>query len=217
MMRQFAALLPVVVLLALPGGAQTPPRGDGLYATLATNHGAITVQLYENDAPATVRNFLGLSLGGIRWTDPKTKRRVTRPLYPGTIFHRVIPGFMIQGGDPTGTGDGETAFIPDEWPAQYKFDAPGRLAMAHSGPGTSSCQFFITDGPAPHLNGQFGVFGQVVAGQEVVAKIARVPRNGQNRPDSPVTIQTVTVERWAGGKATPVKKLPPAPKAAKKK
>ncbi|MCL4793588.1 MAG: peptidylprolyl isomerase [Bryobacteraceae bacterium] len=199
------------VLLALPLAAQTP-RPDGLYATLATSEGPITVQLYENDAPATVRNFLGLALGGVRWTDPKTKRASTRPLYPGTIFHRVIPGFMIQGGDPTGTGEGETAYIPDEWPAQYKFDAPGRLAMAHSGPGTSSCQFFITDGPGTHLDGKFGVFGQVVDGQDVVARIARVPRNGENRPNSPVTLQSVTVERWAGGKAVPVKKLPPAPR-----
>lgn len=206
-MRLAAAL----VLLALPLSAQTP-RPDGLYATLVTSQGSITMQLYENDAPATVRNFVGLAIGGIRWTHPKTKRASTKPLYPGTIFHRVIPGFMIQGGDPTGTGEGETAFIPDEWPPQHKFDAPGRLAMAHSGPGTSSCQFFITDGPAAHLDGKFGVFGQVVEGQDVVARIARVPRNGENKPDSPVTIQSVTVERWTGGKAVPVKKLPPAPK-----
>lgn len=205
-------LAPVFLLAAASIGAQSP-RPDGLYATIQTTQGAITVRLYENDAPATVRNFLGLALGGIRWTDPKTKRATTRPLYPGTIFHRVIPGFIIQGGDPTGTGEGETAYIPDEWPPAYQFDAPGRLAMAHSGPGTSSCQFFITDGPATHLNGKFGVFGQVVEGQDVVARIARVPRNDDNRPNEPVTIQTVTVERWSGGKAEPVKKLPPAPKS----
>lgn len=203
-------LLPALLLAAASLCAQAP-RPDGLYATLQTTQGAITVRLYEDDAPATVRNFLGLALGGLRWTDPKTRRATTKPLYPGTIFHRVIPGFMIQGGDPAGTGEGETARIPDEWSPAHQFDAPGRLAMAHSGPGTSSCQFFITDGPAAHLNGKFGVFGQVVEGQDVVARIARVPRDGENRPNEPVAIQAVTAERWSAGKATPVKKLPPAP------
>lgn len=204
-------LVPALLLAAASLSAQSP-RPDGLYATIQTTQGAITFRLYEDVAPATVRNFIGLSLGGIRWNDPKTKRATTRPLYPGTIFHRVIPGFIIQAGDPTGTGEGETAHIPDEWSPGHQFDAPGRLAMAHSGPGTSSCQFFITDGPATHLNGKFGVFGQVVEGQEVVGRIARVPRNADNRPNEPVTIQTVTVERWSAGKAAPVKKLPPAPK-----
>lgn len=203
-----------VLLLAAAALAAQTPRPDGLYATIQTTQGAITVQLYEADAPATVRNFLGLALGGIRWTDPKTKRATTRPLYPGTTFHRVIPGFMIQGGDPTGTGEGETAYITDEKPPAYKFDGPGRLSMAHSGPGTASCQFFITDAPAPHLDqlGTFGIFGQVVEGQDVVSRIARVPRNADNRPNEPVIIQAITVERWTAGKAAPVKKLPPAPK-----
>lgn len=207
-----------MALAALPLAGQTP-RPDGLYAVIETTQGAITVQLYENDAPATVRNFVGLAIGGIRWTDPRTKRASTKPLYPGTTFHRVIPGFMIQGGDPLGTGEGETAFIPDEKPAQYKFDGAGRVSMAHSGPGTASCQFFITDAAAPHLDqlGTFGIFGQVVEGQDVVARIARVPRDGENKPATPVVMQAVKVERWTGGKATPVKKLPPAPKAAKKK
>jgi len=209
MMRDLVA----VALMVVPLAAQAP-RADGLYATIQTSLGNITVRLYENDAPATVRNFLGLALGGVRWTDPKTKKATTRPLYPGTIFHRVIPGFMIQGGDPLGTGEGETAYIPDEKPAAHKFDGPGRLSMAHSGPGTASCQFFITDGPAEHLDklGTFGIFGQVVDGQEVVAKIARVPADLDNKPREPVVIQAVAVERWTGGKAAPVKKLPPAPR-----
>jgi peptidyl-prolyl cis-trans isomerase A (cyclophilin A) len=215
MMRRFAAFLLPALALALI--SQTPPRPDGLYATIQTTLGNITVQLYEDDAPATVRNFLGLALGGVRWTDPKTKKPTTRPLYPGTIFHRVIPGFMIQGGDPLGTGEGETSYIPDEKPAAYKFDGPGRLSMAHSGPGTASCQFFITDAAAPHLDssGEFGIFGQVVDGQDVVANIARVPTGAGNKPLESVTIQAVTVERWAAGTATPIKKLPPAPRKGK--
>ena len=118
-----------------------------------------------------------------------------RPLYNGLTFHRVIPGFMIQGGDPLGVGTGGTDVIPDEFSPSLTFDKPGRLAMANAGPNTGSCQFFITEVPTPHLNGLHTIFGQVVEGQDVVDKIARTPRGGNDRPATPVRIVRLTVRR----------------------
>jgi cyclophilin family peptidyl-prolyl cis-trans isomerase len=170
-MRIFLSAL-CVSLLGLAVGAQTPaapsqakaaakkapakkaapavpktPRPDGLYTNISTSVGDITLKLYEEQAPVTVKNFLGLATGRKSWIDPKTQQRVSRPLYNGLTFHRVIPGFMIQGGDPTGTGMGGTDVIKDEFVPTLKFDQPGRLAMANAGPHTGSCQFFITEGP----------------------------------------------------------------------
>ena len=174
-------------LLAFLAGAfaQTPPaaapaappaREPGLYATIKTSMGDITVKFYEKEAPITVRNFVGLASGAKAWKDPKTGQMVKRPLYNGTIFHRVIPGFMIQGGDPLGTGMGDGGFtIPDEFSPNLKFDVPGRLAMANIGqPHTGGSQFFITVVPTPHLNGKHTIFGQVIEGQDVVTKIVQV-------------------------------------------
>jgi len=200
---------------AAPAVPKTP-RPDGLYTTLSTSVGDITLILYEQQAPVTVQNFLGLATGRKSWMDPKTRVRVHRPLYNGLTFHRVIPGFMIQGGDPTGTGRGETETIKDEFDPALGFDQPGRLAMANTGqPHTGSCQFFITDsGPRlpTHLNGKHTIFGQVVEHQDVVARIARVPRDSNNdKPDVPVVIKKVTFERWKDGKEVPV--FPPAAQA----
>jgi peptidyl-prolyl cis-trans isomerase A (cyclophilin A) len=193
-------------LLALLAGAfaQTPPaapaaapaRKPGLYATINTTQGAITVRFFEKEAPITVKNFVGLARGTKAWRDPKTGQMVKRPLYPGTIFHRVIPNFMIQGGDPTGTGMGDPGFtIPDEFSADLKFDVPGRLAMANVGkPHTGGCQFFITEVPTPHLNGLHTIFGQVVEGQDIVTKIAHVPAV-QNKPRVPVRITSIVFKR----------------------
>jgi peptidyl-prolyl cis-trans isomerase A (cyclophilin A) len=178
----------------------TPARENGLYATIVTSMGSITVRLYEKESPITVKNFMDLSLGRKLWTDPKTGQRTKRPLYPGTIFHRVIPGFMIQGGDPTGTGMGGTDTIPDEFNPALSFDSPGKLAMANAGPGTGSCQFFITEVPTPHLDGRHTIFGQVVEGQDVVGQIVRVPRNEENnRPNTPVKIIRITFQRVGPG------------------
>jgi peptidyl-prolyl cis-trans isomerase A (cyclophilin A) len=206
-------------LLALVAGtfAQTPPaatpttppaREPGLYATIKTTMGDITVKFYEKEAPITVRNFVGLARGTKEWKDPKTGQMVKRPLYTGTIFHRVIPGFMIQGGDPLGTGMGDPGFtIPDEFVPSLKFDVPGRLAMANIGqPHTGGSQFFITDVPTQHLNGKHTIFGQVIEGQDVVHKIISVPTRSE-KPLTPVKIVSIVIKREGP---------PPAPAAAKK-
>jgi len=158
-----------------------------------------------------VRNFIALSRGGSKaWTDPKTGQKTTRALYTGTIFHRVIPGFMIQGGDPLGTGmgDGGMTPIPDEFHPSLKFDKPGRLAMANSGPRTGTCQFFITEAPTPHLDGKHTIFGQVVEGQDIVTKIANTPKDGNDKPRTPVRIVSIRITREG---------LPPAAAPAMKK
>ena len=210
-------------LLAVVAGAfaQTPPaaapdaapaREPGLYATINTSMGAITVKFFEKEAPITVKNFVALTRGTKAWKDPKTGQMVTRPLYAGTIFHRVIPGFMIQGGDPAGNGMGDPGFtIPDEFVPSLKFDVPGRLAMANTGaPHTGACQFFITVVPTPHLNGKHTIFGQVIEGQDVVNKIVNVPKNA-DKPLTPVKIVSIAIKR-EGPPPTPAAK-----KAAPKK
>ena len=174
----------------------TPPREAGLYARFETTLGNITVRLYETETPVTVRNFVNLAQGKKAWIDPKTGAKVSRPFYDGIAFHRVIPGFMIQVGDPTGRGDYDPGFvIPDEFNPALRFDRPGRLGMANAGPKTGGCQFFITEVPTPHLNGQHTIFGQVVEGQELVQKIGGVPRNAENKPRTPVRITRVVIER----------------------
>jgi len=180
-----------------PPAAAPPAREPGLYATLNTSMGAITVKLFEKETPITVHNFVALSRGTKAWKDPKTGQMVKRPLYPGTIFHRVIPGFMIQGGDPLGNGMGDPGFtIPDEFRPDLKFDVPGRLAMANTGePHTGGCQFFITEVPTEYLNGKHTIFGQVVEGQELVGKIARVPRDRNDKPLHPVRIISIVFHR----------------------
>jgi peptidyl-prolyl cis-trans isomerase A (cyclophilin A) len=210
-MRVLCRILPSLGLLAVsclaqtpataPAAAAAPAKPDGLYATIQTSMGSITVKLFEKEAPITVKNFQDLAMGRKLWTDPKTKARVKRPLYNGTIFHRVIPGFMIQGGDPTGTGMGGTDVIKDEFSPGLTFNQPGRLAMANAGPGTGSCQFFITEVATPHLNGLHTIFGQVVENQDLVKKITGVPAK-DSRPITPVVIQKITFER-VGAAATP--------------
>ncbi len=187
------------------------PSEPGQYAVLNTSMGRIVVQLFEKEAPITVRNFTSLARGLREWTDPKTKAKVKRPFFNGLTFHRVIPGFMIQGGDPTGTGmgDGGVPTIADEFDPSLKFDKTGRLAMANTGqPHTGSVQFFITDGTPEHLNGKHTIFGQVVEGQDVAEKIARVPRDGSDKPRTPVVIKSVLIRRVGP---------PPAPAPTRKK
>jgi len=194
---------------AAPAAPATPPAEEpGLYATINTSMGAIKVKLFEKESPITVRNFRALAIGTKEWKDPKTGQMVKRPLYAGTTFHRVIPRFMIQGGDPAGNGSGDIGFtIPDEFSPNLKFDVPGRLAMANAGPNTGASQFFITEVPTPHLNGKHTIFGQVVEGQELVGQIARVPANAENKPLKPVRIVSIVFKRVGP---------PPAPAAAKK-
>jgi peptidyl-prolyl cis-trans isomerase A (cyclophilin A) len=179
-----------------PAPAAKPARDPGLYGTMMTSQGAVKFKLFEKESPVTVRNFVDLCLGRKSWRDPKTAAMVRRPLIPGTTFHRVIPGFMIQGGDPTGTGAGDVGFtIPDEYHPDLRFDRPGRFGMANAGPATGSSQFFITEVPTPHLDGKHTIFAQVLEGQEIVNNIARVPRGPNDKPRTAVTILKVSFER----------------------
>ncbi len=166
---------------------QVPGSGQ-LYARFVTSLGNIVVKLEEERAPNTVKNFVGLATGTQEWTDASTgEAKQGVPLYRGVIFHRVIPDFMIQGGDPTGTGRGNPGYrFADEFHPQLRHSGPGILSMANSGPASNGCQFFITERATPNLDNKHSVFGQTVVGQDIVGKIARVPRS------SPVTGRTPT-------------------------
>jgi peptidyl-prolyl cis-trans isomerase A (cyclophilin A) len=172
---------------------------DTLTATLQTSQGTVVVRLFPDHAPKTVRNFVELAEGSRQWTDPRTGRATTGKLYDGTVFHRVIPNFMIQGGDPLGSGRGGPGYqFADEIHPDLVFNRPYLLAMANAGPGTNGSQFFITVAPTPWLNGKHTIFGEVIDGAGVVDAISRVKTGGQDRPVEDVTIESVTVER-AGG------------------
>lgn len=148
--------------------------GNDLYATFKTSMGDIVVKLLSKDAPKTVENFVGLATGEKEWTDPRTGKKTNARLYDGTIFHRVIADFMIQGGDPLGQGIGGPGYkFEDEFKSGRRFEKPGLLAMANAGPNTNGSQFFITEVPTPHLNNRHTIFGEVVKGFDLVPKIAR--------------------------------------------
>jgi peptidyl-prolyl cis-trans isomerase A (cyclophilin A) len=165
------------------------------YATLVTSMGKIRVRLLPDHAPKTVENFVGLATGSTTWRDPRDgKEKAGEPLYSGTIFHRVIPEFMIQGGDPTGTGRGGPGYqFEDEVSNGPSFTKPGYLAMANSGPGTNGSQFFITEAPTTWLTGKHTIFGEVIEGMEVVNEIARVPRDAGDKPRSDVVLERVEI------------------------
>jgi len=171
------------------------PEGPGdLYAIFHTSRGDITVKLFEKDAPKTVQNFVGLATGQADWIDPRTGQKSKAHLYDGTMFHRVIPQFMIQGGDPLGTGTGGPGYkFEDEFQSGKKFDKPGLLAMANAGPNTNGSQFFITEVPTPHLNNRHTIFGEVISGYEVVTKIAAVPRDARDKPNKDVVLKQVVI------------------------
>jgi peptidyl-prolyl cis-trans isomerase A (cyclophilin A) len=173
-------------------------RAPGLYMTFETSMGKIHCKLFENETPLTVRTIVGLAVGNIPYLDPKSKQKVAgKRFYDGLIFHRVIPRFMIQGGDPLGTGYGapEGPGFPfkDEFVPSLRFDVPGRLAMANSGPNTNGSQFFITEVRVPELNEVHTIFGQC-EDLDVIKAIARVPAEDE-RPTKPVVIEKVSVER----------------------
>jgi len=169
----------------------------GTYAVFNTTEGKITVKLFETDAPVTVQNFIDLAEGKREWTHPLTHEKSTSKLYDGTIFHRVIPDFMIQGGDPAGNGMGGPGYkFQDETKgSRHKFDTPGKLAMANAGPNTNGSQFFITVAPTLWLTGNHTIFGEVAEGQDVVLKISKVARNAQDKPHKPVVLESVTINR----------------------
>lgn len=171
---------------------------EELYATLATNRGDVTVKLFQNHAPKTVRNFVELAEGAREWVDPNTGQRTNARLYDGTIFHRVIAGFMIQGGDPLGSGRGGPGHkFADEFHPELVFDRPYLLAMANAGPNTNGSQFFITVGPQPHLNRKHTIFGEVAdaSSREVVDAIANAQTDRMDRPVEPVVIESVSINR----------------------
>jgi peptidyl-prolyl cis-trans isomerase A (cyclophilin A) len=185
--------------LAQTPSSEAPQYPPGLYAEIHTSVGVITAQLFEKEAPITVRTFIGLARGTQPWLDPKTRKPATRPLYENLIFHRVIPDFMIQTGDPTETGAHYCGFrLPDEFVKDLKFDRPGRLAMANAGPGTAACQFFITEDKYAAGNGKYTIFGQVVDGQPLVSKISHVIRDDRDRPRVPTKLIKITFMRVAG-------------------
>ena len=167
-------------------------------ATLHTNHGDIVINLFENEAPKTVANFVGLAEGTKDYIDPKTRQPGSGPFYDGVTFHRVIPNFMIQGGDRLGTGTGDAGYkFADEFHTDLSFNKPYLLAMANAGPGTNGSQFFITVAPTDWLNRKHTIVGEVAdaPSREVVDKIAAVPTGAQDRPAEPVVIESVTITR----------------------
>jgi peptidyl-prolyl cis-trans isomerase A (cyclophilin A) len=169
---------------------------ETLTATLRTTEGTVMIRLFPDHAPKTVRNFVELAEGGREWTDPRNRSVTKEKLYDGTIFHRVIAGFMIQGGDPLGTGTGGPGYeFGDEIHPDLSFDRPYLLAMANAGPGTNGSQIFITVGPAPWLTGKHTIFGEVIEGADVVDKISRVQTKPGDRPVNDVVLESVTVQR----------------------
>ncbi len=168
----------------------------GVYAIFETTMGEIIVELFEKEAPQTVANFVGLAEGTKEWTDPVSRKKVKRRFYDGLIFHRVIPKFMIQSGDPLGSGRGGPGYrFKDEFHRSLKHDKPGRLSMANSGRNTNGSQFFITVVPTPWLDKKHTIFGQVVEGMKVVNKIVNVPRNSRDKPKKSVVMKKVRILR----------------------
>ena len=169
---------------------------EDLYATLHTSAGDIRVKLFEDQAPKTVANFTGLADGSKEWKNPRTGSKGEGALYSGTKFHRIIGGFMIQGGDPQGTGRGGPGYnFADEFHPQLKHSKPGILSMANAGPNTNGSQFFITVAATPFLDNRHAVFGEVTEGYDVVKKISLAPRNSQDRPLKEVRVNSVKIER----------------------
>jgi peptidyl-prolyl cis-trans isomerase A (cyclophilin A) len=181
--------------LASPGPWQKKAlEGQELFATMDTNQGTVVLRLFSKDAPKTVANFVGLAMGEQQWRHPQTGAVSTQPLYNGTRFHRVIPGFMIQGGDPLGNGTGGPDYeFEDEFQSGRSFDKPGLLAMANRGKNTNGSQIFITVGVPSHLTGRHTIFGEVVKGYDVVEKISTVPTDPRDKPLQDVVVTKVTI------------------------
>jgi peptidyl-prolyl cis-trans isomerase A (cyclophilin A) len=172
-------------------------RQPGTYAVFNTSEGRIVARLFEKEAPKTVANFVDLAEGKREWTHPVGNKKSSDKLYNGTIFHRVIPDFMIQGGDPAGNGMGGPGYkFEDETKGSpHRFNAPGKLAMANAGPNTNGSQFFITVAATEWLTGKHTIFGEVVEGQDVVEKISRASRNSQDKPNKPIVIESLAIEQ----------------------
>ena len=186
---------------AQPAAATAPAvkRDPGTYAHFVTSKGEFTAVLFTADAPKTVENFVGLATGRKAWKDPRTGAMVHRPYYNNVLFHRIIPNFMIQGGDPTGTGMGGPGYeFPDEISPKHRHNKAGILSMANHGPNTNGGQFFVTVAPYPSLDGHYSIFGEIVDGLDNVIAISKVPRTmsgpGKDRPLTPVVIKSIRIE-----------------------
>ena len=167
-----------------------------VYADFTTSEGNFSIRLNDKEAPKTVENFVGLAEGTKEWTDPRTNQRVRTPYYDGIVFHRVINGFMIQGGDPLGKGIGGPGYdFEDEFHPSLRHSKAGILSMANRGPNTNGGQFFITLGPTPHLDNRHSVFGEVVEGMDVIRKIGSTKTGAQDRPVKDVVIQSLKIRR----------------------
>jgi peptidyl-prolyl cis-trans isomerase A (cyclophilin A) len=192
------AALPTAAFAQNPYSEKVDPGKPGLYMTFETDKGNITCKLFEQAAPVTVRTMVGLAIGKISYVDPRTRQVTRKKFFDGLTFHRVIPNFMIQGGDPLGNGTGgpEGPGFPykNETLPDLQFNVPGRLAMANAGPNTNTSQFFITEAPYPSLNGNYTIWGQC-ENLDVVKAIARVKRDANDKPLIPVHIRHVIVKR----------------------
>jgi peptidyl-prolyl cis-trans isomerase A (cyclophilin A) len=185
-----------VIVLAVSWRDRISVMTNSLTATLRTSQGTIVVRLFPDHAPKTVQNFVELAEGSREWADPASRQKTRAKLYDGTIFHRVIPKFMIQGGDPLGTGTGGPGYeFADEIHPDLRFDRPYLLAMANAGPSTNGSQFFITTVPTHHLNGRHTIFGEVVSGSEVVDAISNVRTGRNDRPVNDVVLESVVIDR----------------------
>jgi peptidyl-prolyl cis-trans isomerase A (cyclophilin A) len=190
----------MLTIAAAAGALQTAQKeltlSTGVYAQFITSEGNFTVRLFQQEAPKTVENFIGLAQGTKEWTDPRTNKKVKQPYYDGIIFHRVIKGFMIQGGDPLGQGIGGPGYnFADEFHPKLRHNKMGVLSMANRGPNTNGGQFFITLGPTPHLDDRHSVFGEVVEGMDVIQKIGSTQTDARDRPVKDVVIKSVKIER----------------------
>jgi peptidyl-prolyl cis-trans isomerase A (cyclophilin A) len=174
---------------------KTEKKGKDMFATMETSMGKIKIKLFPDKAPKTVENFVGLAEGTKEWTDPKSGKKEKKPLYNGTVFHRVIKKFMIQGGDPLGTGTGGPGYkFEDEFSADLKHTKPGILSMANAGPGTNGSQFFLTVEATPWLDNKHTIFGEVVEGLDIVKKISET-KTQNDKPVEPVVIKTVKIDK----------------------
>ncbi len=182
-----------IAALVFLGGFMTAVNARTV--VMETSQGTIEIDLYEKEAPVTIANFVDLATGKKEWTHPETGEKKKSNFYDGLAFHRIIPDFMIQGGDPAGNGTGGPGYrFQDEIVPSLTFDKPGYLAMANAGPGTNGSQFFITVAATPWLNGRHTIFGRVVKGQDIADKISKLPRGPQDRPSTAVVIKKVTVK-----------------------